>query len=82
MIEIYGKDDCGYCTKAKQLLEESNIDFKYYTVGEDIDVGSLTARFSGVRTIPVVVVNGNWIGGYDDLKVHLEETKNGFGDDF
>lgn len=81
MIEIYGKNDCGYCVAAKQFLEEQQIPFNYLIVGEDVQVGSLTARFPGVRTIPVVVVNGNWIGGYDDLKAYIEETKSDYGHD-
>jgi len=82
MIEVYGKPDCGYCIKAKNILKEHEIPFKYYTVGQDIDVGSVLERFPGARTVPIIVVNGNWIGGYDDLKEHLEDTSNGFGDDF
>lgn len=81
MIEIYGKNDCGYCIAAKELLEELKVPFNYFTVGEDVQVGSITARFPGVRTVPVVVVNGDWIGGYDDLKVYLEETKSDYGHD-
>ena len=82
MIEIYGRNDCGYCIKAKNLLEENNIPYKYYTVGEDIDVGSVVERFPGVRTVPIVVSNGVMVGGYTELKEHLEDTRNGFGDDF
>lgn len=81
MIEVYGREDCGYCTEAKRVLEEHQIPFTYYTVGEDVSVGSLTARFPGVRTVPVVVVNGNWIGGYTELKEHIEETKSDYGHD-
>ena len=82
MIEVYGKNDCGYCIKAKNLLEQNDIPYKYYLIGEDIDVGSVLERFPGARTVPIITVNGNWIGGFDDLKEHLEDTRNGFGDDF
>lgn len=82
MIEIYGREDCGYCVKAKELLEEYKIPFKYYLVGQDIDVGSVLERFPGVRTVPIVVNNGNMVGGYTELRDYLEETSNGFGDDF
>jgi glutaredoxin len=82
MIEVYGKPDCGYCAKAKELLEERKVPFKYYTVGEDIDARSLVERFPGIRTVPVVVSNGSLVGGFDDLKSYIEDTTNGHGDDF
>lgn len=79
MIKIYGKPDCSYCTKAKDILESYNMDFKYFSVGDDLTVNELIEMFPGVKTVPVVVVNEKWIGGYDQLANYLEETYSAYG---
>jgi glutaredoxin 3 len=80
MIEVYGRPNCNWCVAAKQLLNEKGINYRYSTVGEDIGINEITEMFPGVRTVPIVAVDGKRIGGYEELKVYLEETAGGFGD--
>ena len=35
MYKIYMRDGCGYCTLAKQLLEQKNIKYQEINVWED-----------------------------------------------
>lgn len=80
MIEVYGKPDCGYCTKAKALLEQHLIAHRYYSVGEDVTTDEVIERFPAVRSVPVVVVNGEHIGGYEELARLIEsERQSGLG---
>jgi alkyl hydroperoxide reductase subunit F len=66
-IEIYSKDWCPYCNKAKALLKSKHLSYT------EIDVTSNTEREhqmierSGRRTVPQIFVAGRSIGGYDDL---------------
>lgn len=82
MIEIYGRPNCNWCVKAKELLNHNGINYKYYTVGEDIAISEVTEMFPGVRTVPIVAIEGKRIGGYEELKEHLKnnEGSNGFRD--
>jgi glutaredoxin 3 len=80
MIEVYGRPNCNWCVAAKQLLNEKGINYRYITVGEDVGITEITEMFPGVRTVPIVAVDGKRIGGYEELKVYLEETAGGFGD--
>ena len=38
---IYSKPNCPYCTKAKDLLNNSRIDYTEITIGKDITVERL-----------------------------------------
>jgi glutaredoxin 3 len=79
MIEVYGKPDCNYCTKAKDLLNSKLVAFDYYSVGEDVTTEEVIERFPNARSVPVVVVNGNHIGGYEELRTLIEEKQNALG---
>lgn len=66
-IEIYTTSYCPYCTRAKALLDRKGVDY------QDIDVEHDTAKReemmtrSGRRTVPQIFINGEAIGGCDDL---------------
>lgn len=73
MIELFTKDNCEYCTTAKQLLRLHNKEFKEYKLNEDFTREVLLSRYPNAKTYPVVVVDGYNIGGCDQLKVLLNE---------
>lgn len=66
-IEIYSKEWCPYCTKAKALLRSKNLEY------EEIDVTSDAARElemverSKRRTVPQIFIDDRSVGGYDDV---------------
>ncbi|MBO9670201.1 MAG: glutaredoxin 3 [Sphingobium sp.] len=67
-VEIYTKDWCGYCARAKRLLSEKGVDFEEY----DISLGGpqrveMIDRSGGRSTVPQVFINGMHVGGSDDL---------------
>jgi glutaredoxin len=34
----------------------------------------------GARTVPQIVINGQLIGGFNELQQHLQNVEGGFGD--
>lgn len=66
-IEIYSKDWCPFCAKAKALLKSK--DLAYDEVDVTTDAGRETEMIerSGRRSVPQIFVDGASIGGYDDL---------------
>jgi glutaredoxin len=80
MIEVYGQDGCVYCEKAVSLLNERQMQYKYYKIGIDISSIEFKEMFPGIKTVPVVAVFGFNIGGYDALENYLEEVSGGYGD--
>lgn len=67
MFEIYTKPNCEYCVKAKILLNEKNLEFKEYVIGQNIDRETVLKKFPQIKTVPVILKNGEYIGGYQDL---------------
>ena len=67
-VEIYTKFSCGYCYRAKKLLEMKNIAFEEYPV----DLGGprkaeMLERAGGRMTVPQIFINGRHVGGCDEL---------------
>jgi glutaredoxin 3 len=67
-IEIYTKEFCGYCHRAKQLLGRKGAAFEEY----DITLGGpkrieMLERANGRTTVPQIFIDGAHIGGSDDL---------------
>ena len=80
MIEVYGKPNCVWCDAAKKLLDERSVSYKYHSLGEDYDLNFIVENFPGVKTVPIVVALGFRIGGFEELKMYLEETSGGHAD--
>lgn len=81
MIDIYGKPDCVWCKRALDLVVEKNVEYNYHSIGDDIGIDFIIENFPGVKTVPIIVVNGMRIGGYDQLVSYLEETAGGYAHD-
>ena len=69
-VEIYTKDNCSFCDKAKALLATHKIPYKEYKLNEDFTRDIIREKYPLATTYPVVVVDGFYIGG----SVELSET--------
>jgi glutathione-dependent peroxiredoxin len=66
-VAILTRDGCQYCAQAKALLNERDIDFVEIPLSHNIRLKALGA-IAGSQTVPQVFINGERIGGYDELK--------------
>ncbi|MDZ3833542.1 MAG: glutaredoxin 3 [Sphingopyxis sp.] len=67
-IEIYTKFLCPYCTRAKALLDRKGAAFEEIDVTMDrAGFDSMVDRALGRRTVPQIFIDGQHIGGSDDL---------------
>lgn len=73
-VEIYTKDYCPYCIRAKQLLAAKGVSFEEYEVSTDAAGLRDMMQRSGRQTVPQVFIDGHHVGGSDDL---IEADRNG-----
>jgi glutaredoxin 3 len=67
-VEIYTKFGCGYCFRAKRLLDSKGVRYTEH----DVTMGGakrdeMLARAPGARTVPQIVIGDTYVGGSDDL---------------
>ena len=67
LIEMYTRPGCGYCAGARQLLSDQGLDFVDLDVYTDpkhkLDMNRRTSN----KTYPQIFIDGESIGGYEEL---------------
>ena len=66
-VIIYSKAQCPYCDLAKNLLNQKKVSYTEIRIDLDEKERDEMIRQSGKRTVPQIFINGQSIGGYDDL---------------
>ena len=74
-IEIFGKDQCPFCTQAITIAEETEgASYVYKKLGEDFTREELFEIFPTARTFPQIKVNGKVVGGFVDFKEYIKDN--------
>ncbi|MEP7222678.1 MAG: glutaredoxin 3 [Novosphingobium sp.] len=67
-VEIYTQWGCGYCSRAKALLDRKQVEYTEYDVTMDsARRREMTDRAPGASTVPQVFIDGAAMGGSDDI---------------
>ena len=66
-IKMITKTVCPYCVKAKSLLEPKGLKWTEESIEDPAVRESFMAEYPTVRTVPQIFINGDRIGGYDEL---------------
>jgi glutaredoxin 3 len=67
-VEIYTQAFCGYCARARRLLDSKGVAYQETDVTMDPQGrAAMMARAGGQRTVPQIFINGQHVGGSDDL---------------
>ena len=70
---IYSKPSCGYCLQAKDLLTSEQLPFDYLTLGTHYSLQEFMELFPNARTFPMIVKDGECIGGFNNLVEYLKQ---------
>ncbi len=66
-VQVYTKQQCAYCVRAKVLLQKKGVAFEEIDVEHDDAKRAWLVEASGQRTVPQVFVDGRPLGGFSDL---------------
>ena len=67
-VEIYTKITCGYCVRAKALLDQKGVNFREIKIDGDAELrNEMIERSGGGYTVPQIFIDDQPIGGCDDL---------------
>ncbi len=76
-VEIYTTNQCPYCVKAKALFQRKGVtSYQEINVEQNPELRQLMMdRAGGRRTVPQIFINGQHVGGCDDLYALDSEGK-------
>lgn len=67
-VTVYSGPSCPYCVRAKDLLKRKGVAFEEINVKADpAQMEEMLKLSNGRRTIPQIFINGQHVGGSDDL---------------
>lgn len=69
-VTIFGRPGCGFCTRAKQLCEIKELNFRYIDIyAENISKADLEKTVGKpVETVPQIFVGQEHIGGFTEFE--------------
>lgn len=75
-IKIYTTNYCGFCHQAKALLDRLNLPYEEISLDGKPELRQrLSEENHGYRTVPMIFIDGEFIGGYTELTKYHREGK-------
>jgi glutaredoxin 3 len=66
-IQMYTTEWCGYCVRAKALLDGKGLEYEELLLEEGPDFRQRLFDLTGGWTVPQILIDGEPIGGYTEL---------------
>lgn len=66
-VTVFTRPGCSFCAEAKSLLKEKGIVFEELVLNQDYSIKTLIA-VSNKTTVPQIFMNGELVGGAEELK--------------
>ncbi len=66
-IEVYTTTYCAYCRRAEALLDKKKVAYKKIDVTHDPDLKRKVMTEFHWRTVPIIIIDDEVIGGFDEL---------------
>jgi glutaredoxin 3 len=66
-IRIYTTRWCGYCYRAKALLDQRGVPYEEIALDDDPEFRRTLQRVTGGWTVPQILIDNEPIGGYAEL---------------
>ena len=71
-VTVFSREGCPYCVRAKGLLHDAGIEFEELVLNRDFNESTIRA-VSATSSVPQVFINGEHIGGSDELETYLAD---------
>jgi glutaredoxin 3 len=62
---------CPFCQQAKALAKAKGIDYTNIDIGTDISREEFQNKFPSARTVPLILIDGEVIGGFNEFKNYI-----------
>lgn len=78
-VDIYTTPTCGYCHQAKRFFIERGVRYFEYDVSRDQDAAERMMNLTGQMDVPVIVIDGQVVVGFDRMRVESLLAGSGSG---
>jgi glutaredoxin 3 len=78
-VKIYSTPTCGFCHQAKKFLDDRGVHFTDIDVSRDRQAAEEMVRLTGQMGVPVIVIDGEVIVGFNRPRIEQLIATNGNG---
>ena len=78
-VTVYSTPTCGYCHQAKQFLSERGVNYTDIDVSKDREAAEQMVNLTGQMGVPVIVIDGEVIVGFNRPRIEQLIAKGGNG---
>ncbi len=71
-VTVYSTATCPHCIRAKEYLEDNNVDFENIDVSQDQAKAKEMVDLTGQMGVPVIVIDGEAVVGFDKAKIQMK----------
>jgi glutaredoxin 3 len=71
---VWSKYHCTFCEQAKTLLKNKGYQIEERKIGDGYSKEELLEAVPTARTVPQIFLDDDYIGGFDELKKHLNKV--------
>jgi glutaredoxin 3 len=71
---VWSKDHCPFCDQAKALLTQRGIEYEERKIGHGYTKEQLLEAVPTARTVPQIFLDDKLIGGFTELRSHLQKV--------
>jgi glutathione-dependent peroxiredoxin len=75
MITVYSRPNCKWCESSKFVLESKGLEYNELMLDVDITVDQLKQLVPGAKSVPQIMDDGIYVGGYRELVAYLGEEE-------
>jgi len=74
-VKVFSTGTCPICDKTKHLLKKWGISYVEARIDNDMsERREFSAKTRGARSVPQILIDGDWIGGFTELtELHMED---------
>jgi len=72
--EIYTTESCQYNVRIKSILDRRSIHYEEFFIGNHLTRDDFYCKFENAKTVPQIILDGKYIGGFEALCYELKET--------
>ena len=73
-VTVFSREGCPFCVRTKGMLRDAGIRFEELVLNRDFTEATVRA-VSGRSTVPQVFINGEHIGGSEEVEQYLKKPK-------
>jgi glutaredoxin 3 len=74
-ITVYSTDPCSFCARVKGMLRARGVEYSEVNLSKDPQGRVELASRTGMMTFPQVLIDGELLGGYAEVREAMESGR-------